>query len=84
MEAELRRQVEAIQAAARECALELCAELERERRAREEAEPRRIEDDRRYDEVLRQIADLREDRRPERRPWPGLRAWWRRVWEGEG
>ena len=21
---------------------------------------------------------------PERRPWPGLRLWWRRMWEGEG
>ena len=26
---------------------------------------------------------LAERRQPERRPWPGLRAWWRRVWEGE-
>ena len=22
--------------------------------------------------------------RPARRPWPGLKAWWRRVWEGDG
>ena len=21
--------------------------------------------------------------RPARRPWPGLKAWWRRVWEGD-
>jgi chromosome segregation ATPase len=27
---------------------------------------------------------LAERREPERRPWPGLKAWWRRVWAGEG
>ena len=27
---------------------------------------------------------LVERRLPERRPWPGLRAWWRRLIEGEG
>ncbi len=27
---------------------------------------------------------LAERRQPERRPWPGLRRWFRRVWEGEG
>ena len=27
---------------------------------------------------------LAERRAPARRPWPGLKAWWRRVWEGEG
>ena len=41
------------------------------------------------------IADLRAERdrllvlverlaAERRRPWPGLRRWWRRVWEGEG
>ncbi len=24
------------------------------------------------------------ERQPGRRPWPGLRAWLRNVWEGEG
>ena len=28
------------------------------------------------------IAALAE--RPARRPWPGLKVWWRRMWEGEG
>ncbi len=62
---------------------ELRADLERERRAREETERRRAEDDRRFDEVLRQIGELRAARRqPERRPWPGLRMWLKRAWEG--
>lgn len=54
------------------------ADVERERRRAEETERRQAEQDRRLDDVLR---ELREERR---RPWPGLRRWWRRVWEGEG
>jgi hypothetical protein len=30
------------------------------------------------------LLSLLAERRPERRPWPGLKAWWRRVWAGEG
>jgi hypothetical protein len=77
---EARRQGEELKEAFRERVEELRAELARERQAREESERRRGEDDRRLDEVLRQIGELR----AERRPWPGLRAWWRRLIEGEG
>ena len=58
--------------------VELRAELER---ARALAETER-------DRLLTMIAELQrvlaEHRQPERRPWPGLRAWWRRLVEGEG
>ena len=30
------------------------------------------------------LAALAERRQPARRPWPGLRAWWRRLIEGDG
>ncbi len=36
------------------------------------------------DRLLGLVEQLAAERRPERRPWPGLKAWWRRVWEGEG
>ncbi len=50
----------------------------------------RIEDLRAALEVERERVDrlmaalAERPRPPERRPWPGLKAWWRRVWEGEG
>jgi hypothetical protein len=69
IKAELRRQVQ-----------ELRERLAREDERREAAEARQAERDRQMDELLRRLGDLR----PERRPWPGLRAWWRRVIEGEG
>ncbi len=34
--------------------------------------------------LLAVVERLAAERRPERRPWPGLRAWWRRLVEGEG
>ena len=70
LKAELRRQVEQAR-----------ADLERERRRADESERRQAELDRRLDEVLRHLGELREERR---RPWPGLRAWWRRLVEGGG
>ncbi len=36
------------------------------------------------DRLLGVIEQLAAERRPERRPWPGLRAWLQRVWEGNG
>jgi chromosome segregation ATPase len=77
LESELRRQAEEIRAAFRERIAELKADLERERRRAEEAERRQAERDRQIDEVLHRLAERH-------RPWPGLRIWWRRFWEGEG
>jgi excisionase family DNA binding protein len=34
--------------------------------------------------LSRMTEQLAAERQPERRPWPGLKAWWRRVWAGEG
>ena len=55
--------------------------LERERRRADAAEQSRAEQDRRLDEFLHRLSELHEEVR--RRPWPGLRTWWRRLWEGE-
>src|SRR3712207_6082947 len=65
----------------RERDAELRADLERERLWAEAAEARQAEQDRRLDEVLRQFGELRAQ--PLRRPWPGLKSWWQRVWEGK-
>ena len=60
--------------------LDLIAEL----RARIETLERRLDEG--HAERGRLLALLESalaERRPEWRPWPGLRAWWRRVWEGD-
>ena len=36
------------------------------------------------DRLLALLESALAERRPARRPWPGLRRWWRRVWKGEG
>jgi hypothetical protein len=77
LESELRRQAEEIRAAFQERIAELKADLERERGRAEEAQRRQAERDRQIDEVLHRLAERH-------RPWPGLRIWWRRFWEGEG
>ncbi len=59
---------------------ELKADLDRERQRAEEAERRQADQARRLDEILRELGELREERR---RPWPGLRRWWRRLVYGE-
>jgi chromosome segregation ATPase len=51
-------------------------------RARVEGELAEVKAER--DRLLALVERLAAERRPEHRPWPGLKAWWRRVWEGEG
>jgi predicted HTH domain antitoxin len=70
------REIAEIKAELRRQVEQLRADLDHERQRAEEAERRQAERDRQVDEVLRQLS--------ERRPWPGFKAWWRRVWEGEG
>jgi hypothetical protein len=60
----------------------LKARLAREDARREAAEARLAEWDRRLDDVLHQLAKLREERQ-RRRPWPGLVAWARRIVYGD-
>ncbi len=79
--AEARRQAEELTAAFRRQADQARADLERERQARESSERRQAEQDRRLDDVLRQLGELSEERH---RPWPGLRRWFVRLWEGDG
>ncbi len=72
-EAELRARVEHLERtlAAKDAHLaDLRAELDAERR--------------RVDRLIAALADPRVKPGDPARPWPGLRAWWRRVWEGEG
>ena len=76
-----RRRVEELRAAFREHVEDLRARLAREDARREAAEARQAEQDRRLNDLLRQLGDLRDARRP---PWPGARMWWRRFWTGEG
>jgi hypothetical protein len=73
---------EAIRAELRERMAELRANLESERQRAEAAERRQAEQDRRLDDMLRQLAELR-DERQRRRPWPGLIAWARRIVYGD-
>lgn len=71
IKAALRQRVEQLHADRDRERAEMKAALERER-ALAEAERERV------DRLLAALADRRE-----RRPWPGLRAWWRRFVEGE-
>ena len=62
---------------------ELAAELQREREEhRAEASDLRAERDRLLG-IFEALAAERRQPEPPRRPWPGLKAWIRRVWEGE-
>jgi septal ring factor EnvC (AmiA/AmiB activator) len=71
---------EEIKAALRERVEELKGERDAERRRAEQAEIRHAELDAQLEAILRQLNKLEE----RRRPWPGLKVWWRRFWEGEG
>ena len=77
-----RRQVEVLRDTFHERVEELRAELARERQQREAVERTLAERDRLIDQALKELGELREERR--RRPWPGLRAWWWRFIKGEG
>ena len=62
------------------------AELVAELRARIAEQAAALKDLRvERDRLLALVEQLAAERRePARRPWPGLRAWWRRLWAGEG
>jgi excisionase family DNA binding protein len=63
---------------------ELVAELRRAiQRLEQELRDAKEREQRLLTMLNRATERLAAERQPAPRPWPGLKAWWRRVWEGE-